>query len=204
MSFIDRYYYKNFIPLYEGFRSENWSGDDPIFKKLVEEVKPKTIIEVGSWKGQSSIAMANATKELNLNSTLYCVDTWLGGIDIDPKFTKNRFGYPNVYFDFLTNVVNSECQDIIIPCPNTSVCFHQVFKKENIKADLIFIDASHQEEDVYRDIVLYWELLNDGGILYGHDYPCKGVKRAVLKFASEYNLQVTSESYEVFWVIKKK
>ena len=33
----------------------------------------------------------------------------------------NKNGYPQVYFQFLSNVIHNECEDIITPIPNTSV-----------------------------------------------------------------------------------
>ena len=201
MSFIDKYYYKNFTPLYEGVKTENWCGKNPVFEQMVSWIKPKTIIEVGTWKGNSTIQIANATKKHNLDSTIFCVDTWLGGIDIEDKFTKKRFGYPTVYFDFLTNVINSDCQDIIIPVPNTSKCCYQMFKKNKIKAQLIFIDASHQEEDVYDDLCNYGELLEEGGKLFGHDWQWVGVNNAVTRYAKENNRIIDQSGCGQFWIL---
>lgn len=53
-----------------------------------------------------------------------------------------------------------------------------------------FIDASHDYENVSRDLRCYWPKLVDNGMMAGHDYPIPGVKRAVHEFADEHNLKV--------------
>lgn len=39
-----------------------------------------------------------------------------------------------------------------------------------IDADIIYIDADHDYEDILRDLRLYYELLKTGGIIFGDDY----------------------------------
>ena len=48
-----------------------------IFDALSGLVEPKIILEIGSWEGASTIAWANSCKD----STIICVDTWLGSIE---------------------------------------------------------------------------------------------------------------------------
>lgn len=62
----------------EGIELWGWNGDSPIFKYIINQVKPKLIVEVGSWMGQSACTMAAALKELNLDAAVICIDTWLG------------------------------------------------------------------------------------------------------------------------------
>ena len=76
------------------------------------------------------------------------------------------------------------------------------FAKENIKADLIYIDASHDYEDVRVDLEAYWPLLNEGGVIFGDDYnehQWPGVVEAV----NEFFAFTTIQSKEGFWIIRK-
>jgi hypothetical protein len=188
-----------------------WNGNSKIFGEFITETNPNIIIEVGSWKGQSSINMGNFVKNANMNTKIYCVDTWLGAIEFwtSGKFTAERNlrtknGYPQIYYQFLSNVIHNNLQDIILPFPNTSENGYRYFTYNKIKAQLIYIDASHEEDDVYRDLNNYYELLDEGGIMFGDDYQkdWPGVINSVDRFGKEKNISVEIINNN-FWKIKK-
>ena len=62
---------------------------------------------------------------------------------------------------------------------------------KGVLADAIYIDASHEYLDCKTDMEAYWELLRDGGIMFGDDYDWPGVKRAVDEFVAFRMLQLT-------------
>lgn len=204
---------------YEGFGFENysldlqgWGSTDPNFKKLIDEINPRLIIEVGSWKGGSAIFMAEYIKKKNLDCKILCVDTWLGAVEFwADQHDEERYislgmknGYPSVYYQFLANVMHKGLQDIIIPFPQTSILAARFLALNNIKADLIYIDASHDEKDVYDDINNYWPILNTGGKLFGDDYDefWPGVKLAVNNFVLDNGLDIKFTERQ--WAIKKE
>jgi len=127
---------------YKGFDTKNktvdlsgWmqiEPDNDVFEKLILEVEPEIIIEVGTWKGLSAIHMGKIIKENNLKCKIYCVDTWLGSLQFlindDPKTDLRCVnGYPTVYYQFLYNVIYYEMTDIVCPIPNTSSIACQLF-----------------------------------------------------------------------------
>lgn len=188
-----------------------WNGNSSVFENFIKETNPTTIIEVGSWKGQSAINMGNVIKKANMNTKIYCVDTWLGAIEFwtsgkstSERNLKTKNGYPQIYYQFLSNVVHNNLQDIILPFPNTSENGYRYFSYNNIKAQLIYIDASHEEDDVYRDLNNFYELLDDGGIMFGDDYQKEwpGVINSVNRFVKEKNTSVEIINNN-FWKIKK-
>lgn len=184
-----------------------WNSYSNAFRELIEKTRPKTIIEVGTWLGASAINMAKITKELNLETKIYCVDTWLGAeefwtrlADTPDRDLKLKNGYPTVYNDFLANVVQHNMQDTIIPIPNTSSIGYHILKHYNICADLIYIDGSHTYEDVKSDIGSYTKLLAPGGIIFGDDIGWSGVRKAIDDIlANNYDILENN-----FWVHKKK
>lgn len=190
---------------------QGWNGNSDVFKTLIEKTNPTQIIEVGSWKGQSAINMGNFIQSTNRSTKILCIDTWLGAIEFytSMKDTTGRDlllknGYPQIYYQFLSNVVHNNLQDVIEPFPNTSMAGYWYCKYNKITADLIYIDASHEETDVYNDISNYYDLLNPKGIIFGDDFTndWSGVKSAVNKFCSENN--IACEILENnFWVIRK-
>lgn len=191
---------------------QGWHGTSDVFKTLIEKTKPSIIIEAGTWKGQSAVTMANHVKNLNLQTRIYCVDTWLGALEFwsdDPNINNKeernllqKNGYPQIYYQFLSNVVHSGVQDIILPFPSTTLIAARYFKRKNVKAELIYIDASHDEEDVYADLRNYYDLLSDGGIMFGDDIHWHGLENAVRYFCNEKGLSYTVEE-DNFWIIQK-
>lgn len=207
MNKIDGSIYENFTPL--PYDASGWGGDSPIFKRLIKEIRPRNIIEVGSWKGQSSITMGKAVKSLGLDTKIYCIDTWLGSIEFWCKMASNthtdlkqKHGYPQIYYQFLSNVVHNNLEDVIFPLPMTSLTGSKYLKVKSIISELIYIDASHEEEDVYSDILSYWPLLDNEGIMFGDDFNKSGVRNAVKR--TEKKLGVKFQTDERFWILKKK
>lgn len=189
-----------------------WGGNHPIFNQLISWIKPSVIIEVGTWKGQSAINMCKSIKKLNLNTKIYCVDTWLGALEFwtyhrDKKDRDLCFknGYPQAYFQFLSNVVQTNNQDTIIPLPMTSSIGAKYCKFFKIKPQLVYVDGSHEQNDVYRDIVDYWDILESGGVLFGDDYrDCwPGVIHDVNKFCKENSLEKNISETGLKWWIQK-
>ena len=179
-----------------------WHGDSAIFGRLIREVSPNHIIEVGTWLGQSALTMAGHIKSEELHCQITCVDTWLGalefwtwGKDTPERDLLLRHGYPQIYYQFLSNVVHAEAQDVILPLPLPSSI---AWKAITQPAQLIYIDGSHEYEDVKADCLSFWNLLADGGIMFGDDYDWPEVRRAV----HDVFPSATSED-GTFWQIKK-
>jgi hypothetical protein len=163
-----------------------WNSDQPLFRELIEKTRPAVIIEVGTWLGASAIHMAKICRELGLQTTIYCVDTWLGAeefwtsqADTGERDLRQKNGYPQVYFDFLANVVQHDCQDLIVPIPNTSTIGSIILQDRRVLADLIYIDGSHEYQDVKTDVLAYKKLLSPKGLMFGDDIGWGSVKMAI-------------------------
>jgi hypothetical protein len=189
---------------------------DPILRDTIglhmsriyhQQQRPLLIIEVGTWKGLSSITMASIAKELHIPCKIVCVDTWLGAPEFwtkginDPTLGISLIpanGYPQVYYTFLRNVVDNGFEDVIVPFPISSNEAVEVFKFYGITADIIYVDAAHEYEAVKNDITRYWALLEHNGCMLGDDFheSWPGVRRAVSEYASENNV-----SYKVDGVV---
>ena len=104
-----------------------WTGTHPFLTEVVEKVKPSTIIEIGSYTGQSTITMAKAIKKLELGSKIICIDTWLGS----PEHWRNdkcnemehfnyfESGISVMYDQFIVNMIINDVDDVVVPIPNT-------------------------------------------------------------------------------------
>lgn len=209
MNKIDKSIYDNLELLPED--KQGWNGNYEIFRSLIDEIKPSLIVEVGTWKGQSAINMGTHIKNTNLDCKLICVDTWLGAIEFWTSYsnTKERGlllknGYPQVYYQFLSNVVHNKLEDIILPFPNTSENGFRYLLFNNLSPQMVYIDASHEEDDVYKDIKNFYSILSPNGVIFGDDYTkdWPGVVNSVNKFKDEMNLNLEIINNN-FWVIKK-
>lgn len=54
---------------------QGWAGTDPLLRRAVEAIRPGLVVEVGSWKGQSAVYMAEHCRALGLDAALLCIDT---------------------------------------------------------------------------------------------------------------------------------
>jgi hypothetical protein len=66
---------------------------------------------------------------------------------------------------------------------------------------MIYIDGSHEYWDVILDLTNYWPLLRDEGVMFGDDWTCGDVKRAVTDFVNQNNLKLSVHSAGVHWFI---
>lgn len=201
--------FENFIPPFNK-NDSGWNGSKQFIKDIVREIRPSTIIEVGTWRGLSAINMCFVIREEKLNCKIYCVDTWLGSLDFwynpisfDQYDLALKNGYPQVYYQFLSNIVYHGFQDLIIPVPVVSTIGAKLLNKINVEAELIYIDGSHETEDVYNDIKAYWPLLKQGGVMFGDDFGgLESVRKAVYQYSGDTQTVFWS-SDDGFWYMKK-
>jgi predicted O-methyltransferase YrrM len=164
-----------------------WFFNGPFIKDLILSRKIHTIIEIGSWLGLSTRFMARL---LPHDGKIYAVDTWQGSIEhqSDPRLA-------TLYQTFLSNVKHAELTDIIIPFRMSSL---EASKALNIQADMIYIDGSHEEEDVYDDIMAWAPHLNPKGVICGDDWNVEGVRNAVSQCAITLKKEI--RYFDMFWM----
>jgi predicted O-methyltransferase YrrM len=174
---------------------QGWGSDHPVLREAIAAVRPKLIVEVGTWKGASAIHMANVVRSLGLDTGIICVDTWLGSPEHYLAQGEGwreslllRHGYPHLYYTFLSNVVREGHTDRIVPLASTSENAARILAAKGVQPDLVYIDAAHEEEPAYRDFEIYWDLLAPDGLLIGDDYMnWEGVTKAAHRFAVHVN-----------------
>jgi len=78
---------------------------------------------------------------------------------------------------------------------NKNIEFHQTnfsdfFEKNKLYFDLVYIDGSHNYEDVKTDIINSLKFIKKGGFISGHDYnsATKGVIKAVDEFFEDVGI----------------
>lgn len=144
---------------------------------ILEKKKALTALEIGSWRGTSSVYIATALKNYPY-SRLICVDTWKVPDD-DPVClnTWKKEGMPDLLKIFTKNMSLLNLSDIVEFKIGSSIEIVPTLKE---KFDFIFIDGNHNYEYINKD--LKNALIKvDSGIISGHDYSRKhpGVVKAV-------------------------
>jgi len=177
--------------------TDRWDSHHAYFDAAVAELKPRVIVEVGSFLGASSRHFAGLLERDGLDGVVICVDTWLaervlwGNAEWRPHL-RHINGRPEYYKCWLANALAAGLQDFLCPLPMDSRGGARYLADRGVVADLIYIDGSHEAGDVYQDLTLYWEVLRPGGVLLADDYAAMfpGVVADVDRFAAERGLTV--------------
>lgn len=173
----------------KNLKSSIFERRDNLLKEL-----PKNAIcaEIGVYNGELSQRILNRKnpKELVL------IDAWSMDFMKDNSHVQNSFTqekFDKIYLNVLTKLQKYENVKII---RKNSIDAMKLFSDSYF--DWIYIDASHEYQDVLNDLELALIKVKSDGIIAGDDYvDAKGkwgndVIRAVNDFATKHNLHVKS------------
>jgi len=185
------------------FDGHGWYANAVWIEKLMRANKIQTVVEVGSWLGCSTRHIASL---LPSNGKLYAIDTWEGSVEHFEKDLGVVDKLPTLFQQFLSNTIHAGLTDIIVPIRASSVDAVSVIRHFGNHFDLIYIDAAHDTESVYKDLVSYFPFVVDNeGILCGDDWWWESVRIAVLRFAQEHELTVYAYYNDSnFWFLKNE
>jgi hypothetical protein len=185
---------------------QGWAGNHPSLGMLASQPGAKIVVDVGVWKGQSTINMAGAMKAAGIDGCIVAVDTFLGSPEhwwMGGDLFNRVMGRPDIYDRFLRNVYDAGLTDYVVPMPQTSVTAAYVLKRHNITPAVVHVDAAHEYADVIRDVENYWEILSVGGYMIGDDYDhvWPGVVRAAGEFSARVNRPLNIQPPK--WILQK-
>ena len=135
------------------------------------------IVEIGSWKGKSTIWLAKGSKAGN-KIRVYAIDPHIHG----------------TFEEFKSNIKVAKVNDIIIPIIKTSEEAAKTFEEP---VEFVFIDGAHEYEMVKLDFLSWFPKLLEGGIIALHDTtgwqgPKKVAKEFVYKSKNFRNVGLVS------------
>ena len=200
--------YAGFVPTFAP-DPQGWNSQHPAFEAIIAHARPHIIIDVGAWKGASTIHLAELLKRHAITGAVIAVDTFLGSLEHCDResaefgLIPHRHGMPLLYEQFLSNVVRTGVSDRVVPLPQTSTVACELLRRTGVRSSLIHIDASHEYEDVLRDVFSYWEILEPGGYLVGDDYHQNWP--SVIKAADELAARkgVILANHSPKWIVRK-
>lgn len=149
-----------------------WFDFQDIYSRVIDEVPEGICVEVGSWLGRSAAYFAEQAEPMYECLVLHCVDTWEGSEE-----HKQYVASHDVYTEFCENVSDWIVRGTIVPVMGKSVEVAKTYEDGSV--EFVFIDASHEYDDVRADIQAWWPKLREGGYFGGHDINWPGVHRAV-------------------------
>ena len=178
-----------------------------IFKKYIKKSQDIHILELGCYKGVSTVYfLTNIIKDEPTNF-IDCVDTWEGSVEYT--------NYTNQIYDIFYKTISSmdNFKQVGIHKMRTDKYLisynNKIIKKYPLKLyDIIFIDASHDTRDVIGDLILSWKILNVGGLIVCDDYmwnkqpeDYERPKLAIDSFLYMFrdNLEVISKKYQLIF-----
>ncbi len=143
-----------------------------------------TVVELGSWKGRSTIALAMGLKARG-HGIVFAIDPHAGGkehLEVDPQ--------ADTFAAFLENIRAARVVDYVTPLRTTSNRARPSFAERSV--DLLFVDGSHRYDDVVRDISDWTTALKEGAIVGFNDplYPdvYRALAETALAFGSPFRI----------------
>jgi predicted O-methyltransferase YrrM len=176
--------YQSIVPL--PFNSHGWYVNQKPIERIFAENAIKTVVEIGSWLGLSTRHFASLLPE---GGKIYAIDHWLGSVE-HQKSPYLETAYPQ----FLSNIIHAGFAHKVVPMRMDSV---EAARCLNCCPDLVYIDGSHEYEDVLADLAAWFPRSK---IVCGDDWRWVTVRLAVLRFAEERNLRVLTD-YN-FWLLQ--
>jgi MMP 1-O-methyltransferase len=153
----------------EGFLSDS---EGETLYNLAKNCKGNgVIVEIGSWKGKSTIWLGSGSKAGN-KVKVYAIDPHTGSSEHQKESEKVW-----TFEEFKKNITNAKVDDIISPIVKTS---EEAAKNFNEPIELIFIDGAHEYESVKLDYDLWFpKVLNDGIMAFDDTVGWEGPKQVV-------------------------
>jgi len=125
---------------------------------------PGEIIEIGSFKGKSTSFLAMGIRDSKKKSKVFAIDPHKGSKEhqIGGKYET----LTDTYKEMTNNLGMLGLSDFVEIIKDTSM---NVVQKWNKPVGLIFIDGSHEYDDVRNDLRYWMKFVPKGGVICIHD-----------------------------------
>lgn len=193
-----------------------------VIKEIIDSTSPdpKTICELGSWLGQSTLFFLESFP----NCHVYAIDHWsdqirdygngsflnLSDDEIEKiKKTARSRGKSGplldsfirtLYEQFLRNCWNHQAR--LTPIREYTLPGLDILEEKKVTPDVVFVDASHGYDDVLADI-RRCHTLWPSALIVGDDYSWDSVARAVKAFCKESGLNHRSHERGIWSIYKQ-
>ena len=156
--------------------ASGWHQHAPFAFWLIETLRPRMFVELGTYTGFSYLTFCQAVQALGLGTTSYAVDTWTGdehsGIYGEELFSPFFRSYHDSRYSGFSQLVRSTFAEAL-----------KYFDDRTI--DLLHIDGRHFYDDVRRDFETWQPKLSPRAIVLVHDTTVREKGFGVWRFWKE-------------------
>jgi predicted O-methyltransferase YrrM len=140
-------------------KSPWWIGHIPFAYELVGRLRPRVLVELGTYSGSSFAAFCQAAQACGAQTRCYGVDLWEGDIHMG-RFDEALFdeinGYVAEKYPGIAQLVRKDFNAAVNDFADGSV-------------DLLHIDGTHTYEAVANDFNTWLPKMSDRGVVLFHD-----------------------------------
>ena len=151
-----------------------WTGHGPFAAWLVEALRPRSFVELGSHSGYSFFAVCQAARLLGLSTRCTAIDTWQGD------------EHAGFYGESIFQLVSRQAQHYGDSAKLLRMTFEQAAPHiADGSVDLLHVDGRHFYDDAKFDFELYRPKLSSRAVVLFHDTQVRDAGFGVYKLWAE-------------------
>ncbi|MFL6239854.1 MAG: class I SAM-dependent methyltransferase [Actinomycetes bacterium] len=128
------------------------------------------VVEIGSWKGRSTIALGRGVVDGGGAGTVYAIDPHEIRPEL-PRWASDRMP------ELLANLAGAGVGDVVTPIRASGHQAREQFGESSV--DVLFVDGDHSYQGVCQDIDDWSTTLRPGAVVAFNDYRMEDVARAL-------------------------